>query len=169
MRKSNPGTLPIGRNDPSLLRGRFDFHDLNGNLRTFGCESRIPRWTASDYSPIRQSRAAQKLSSMRVSAFGTTRPYRSAPRAINTARLSIENGPIDGGKGGSGAQFINHSCSPNLEPRVIQNRIFFFSRRNIRSGEELTFSYRYPSQVRHIPCRRGAARCRGFVRLVLVP
>ena len=74
---------------------------------------------------------------------------------------------VDGGRGGSGAQFINHSCLPNLQPRLIRGHILFFSRRNIRAGEELTFRYAYPSKLRRLKCQCGAARCRGFVRLFL--
>jgi SET domain-containing protein len=75
---------------------------------------------------------------------------------------------IDGGKGGSGAQFINHSCRPNLRPQITRGHVFFFSVRNIQAGEELTFRYAYPSKLRRLPCRCGAANCRRFVRVFLV-
>lgn len=74
---------------------------------------------------------------------------------------------VDGSSGGSGAQFINHSCEPNLVWLNVRDRLFFFSRRKIRTGEELTVSYRYPIKLKRIPCRCGARRCRGTLRFVL--
>ncbi|MGA8143970.1 MAG: SET domain-containing protein-lysine N-methyltransferase [Candidatus Acidiferrales bacterium] len=74
---------------------------------------------------------------------------------------------IDGSKGGSGAQFINHSCSPNLTWRAVRNRLLFFSRRKIRAGEELTVNYRYPIRLERVPCHCGARRCRGTLRFIL--
>src|SRR5271154_2791475 len=50
---------------------------------------------------------------------------------------------INGAAGGNGAQFINHCCAPNLAKRRIRGRVTFFSRRNIRAGEELTFDYQF--------------------------
>ena len=74
---------------------------------------------------------------------------------------------LDGSVGGSGAEFINHSCNPNLVWRYVRNHLLFFSRRNIRVGEELTGRYRYPVKLRRVPCRCGARRCRGTLRFVL--
>jgi SET domain-containing protein len=74
---------------------------------------------------------------------------------------------IDGRWGGSGAQFINHSCKPNLVWRCLHGRLYFYSRRKIRAGEELTVKYRYPVKLKRIPCRCGARRCRGTLRFTL--
>jgi len=74
---------------------------------------------------------------------------------------------VDARSGGSGSQFVNHSCNPNLMWRCIRGRLFFFSRRKIRAGEELTVSYRYPVKLQRIICRCGARRCRGTVRFIL--
>lgn len=74
---------------------------------------------------------------------------------------------VDGRFGGSGAQFINHSCRPNLVWRCLSSHLYLFSLRRIRSGEELTVSYRYAINVQRVPCRCGARRCRGTVRVIL--
>jgi SET domain-containing protein len=68
---------------------------------------------------------------------------------------------IDGSKGKSGAQFINHCCDPNLVPRVLDERLWFFSRRKIRTGEELTMDYDYQKGASTTPCRCGSPKCRG--------
>jgi uncharacterized protein len=69
--------------------------------------------------------------------------------------------------GGSGAEIINHSCQPNLIWRRIRGHLFYFSRRKIRAGEELTGDYAYPLKLRRVPCRCGARSCRGTLRYAL--
>jgi SET domain-containing protein len=69
--------------------------------------------------------------------------------------------------GGSGAEFINHSCSPNLRWRRVRGRLFYSSRRRIRAGEELLGNYGYPIKLRRIPCRCGSPKCKGTFRYLL--
>jgi tetratricopeptide (TPR) repeat protein len=68
---------------------------------------------------------------------------------------------LDGAVGGSGAEYINHSCAPNLVTRQRARRIFYFSARRIRKGEELSVDYKYDADLPPMPCRCGAATCRG--------
>src|SRR5579862_3251241 len=68
---------------------------------------------------------------------------------------------IDGQVGGSGAQYVNHCCNPNVEVRRIDGRILYFSKRQIEAGEELFLDYRFPKSGARVPCRCGAANCRG--------
>jgi SET domain-containing protein len=89
-----------------------------------------------------------------------------APKDIYIAGMNSRWG-IDGRWGGSGAQFINHSCRPNLMWRCLHSRLYFYSCRKIRAGEELTVKYRYHVKLKRIPCRCGARRCRGTLRLIL--
>lgn len=70
---------------------------------------------------------------------------------------------IDGSVCGSGAELINHACDPNLRSRRIGSRIFYFSRKTIRRGDELTVDYRYPKESPRVVCRCGSAACRGTV------
>jgi SET domain-containing protein len=72
---------------------------------------------------------------------------------------------IDGSVGGSGAEIINHSCTPNLRARRIRGRIFFFSRRVIRKGEELTLDYRFRRAGPLIKCCCRSPKCRGTINL----
>lgn len=69
--------------------------------------------------------------------------------------------------GGSGAEIINHSCNPNLKWRRSRGRLFYFSRRKIHVGEELTGDYAYPLHLVRVPCRCGAPNCRKTLRYVL--
>ena len=39
------------------------------------------------------------------------------------------------------ARYINHSCRPNCEVEIKAGRVYIYSRRNIKAGEELTYDY----------------------------
>ena len=69
---------------------------------------------------------------------------------------------IDGAIGGSGAEFINHRCQPNLSARIAGERIFFVSNRSIKAGEELTLDYNLDDDGADIICSCQAEKCRGF-------
>jgi uncharacterized protein len=73
---------------------------------------------------------------------------------------------VDGGRRGSGAEFMNHSCAPNMVARRMGGRLYLYSWRPIRAGEELTWNYHYPIKLKRIPCRCGARRCRGTLRII---
>ena len=70
---------------------------------------------------------------------------------------------IDGAVGGSGAEFINHSCEPNVAVDIAEGRVFFVSLREIVVGEELLLDYRVGGDAPPMPCRCAAASCRGFL------
>jgi SET domain-containing protein len=49
---------------------------------------------------------------------------------------------IDGSSRRNVARYINHSCKPNAEAFVSQSRrVWIWSRRKIRAGEEITYDY----------------------------
>jgi SET domain-containing protein len=72
---------------------------------------------------------------------------------------------IDGAVNGSGAEFINHCCEPNLVTRIMKGQIIYFSRRAIRKGEELTVDYNFGPEDERTPCHCGAHGCRGTINL----
>jgi len=72
---------------------------------------------------------------------------------------------IDGAIGGSGAEYINHCCDPNLRTRIMSGHILYFSKRAIERGEELTVDYRYESDITPMPCHCGAPTCRGTMNV----
>ena len=63
---------------------------------------------------------------------------------------------IDGAVGGSGAEYINHSCDPNLQARKARGHIFYFSHRQIQPGEELTVDYAIDAEGHRVRCRAQA-------------
>jgi tetratricopeptide (TPR) repeat protein len=70
---------------------------------------------------------------------------------------------IDGAVGGSGAEFVNHSCDPNTKAVLRRGTIQFVSKRRIARGEELTLDYKYSADLERVPCRCGARTCRGAI------
>ena len=72
---------------------------------------------------------------------------------------------LDGAVGGSGAEYINHSCEPNLDTSVDKGHIYYCSRRRIKTGEELTVDYKFPRKGQIIRCNCGQAKCRGTLNL----
>jgi SET domain-containing protein len=70
---------------------------------------------------------------------------------------------VDGSVDGSGAEFINHSCEPNLESRIVKGHILYVSLRRIQNGEELTVDYNFDSTDETVPCHCGSTMCRGTI------
>lgn len=48
---------------------------------------------------------------------------------------------IDGTMRSNIARYINHSCKPNAEATIYKNRVYIFSLRPIKAGEEITYDY----------------------------
>ena len=72
---------------------------------------------------------------------------------------------LDGAIGGSGAEYINHSCDPNIKTRIVRGHILYYSQRAIRAGEELTVDYRYDHDSDRMECYCGSKACRGTMNL----
>lgn len=73
---------------------------------------------------------------------------------------------IDGSVKGSGAQYINHCCEPNLIARIVRGHILYISLRDIHPGEELTVDYHFDKKVERVPCRCGSVKCRGTINVL---
>lgn len=48
---------------------------------------------------------------------------------------------IDGQTRANTARYINHSCRPNCEPEIKRGKVFIYSKRRIKPGEELAYDY----------------------------
>lgn len=77
---------------------------------------------------------------------------------------------IDAGVDGNDARFINHSCDPNCDAVVEDERIWIETIRDVAPGEELAYDYAFvlperhtPAAKRRYPCSCGAANCRGTI------
>lgn len=71
---------------------------------------------------------------------------------------------LDGDVEWNPARFINHSCSPNCDAELDQERIWIVARRDIEAGEELSFNYGYDlSEYKDYPCQCGSPECVGYM------
>ena len=67
------------------------------------------------------------------------------------------------------ARFMNHSCQPNVEAKVItidtdsgpDKKIVVFAKRDISAGEEITYDYKFPVEDGSLRCTCGAPNCIG--------
>jgi SET domain-containing protein len=72
---------------------------------------------------------------------------------------------LDGASGGSGAEYINHSCDPNLYTWIFKGHILYMSARDIKRGEELTVDYHFAKDIEKVPCFCGSTKCRGTINV----
>ena len=79
------------------------------------------------------------------------------------AIVELERHALDAARWKHGFRFINHSCDPNTFFRCTPERAEVYARRAIRKGEELTCDYGESQHNGKLPCRCGAANCRGFI------
>lgn len=77
---------------------------------------------------------------------------------------------IDARRIGNDARYINHSCDPNAESVIEDDRVWIEALRTIRENDEITYDYRFewqddyePEDIRYYRCRCGAAKCRGTI------
>ena len=107
----------------------------------------------------------------RLSPDEADRRYPDTDERHHTYLFAIDDDVvIDAAVNGNEARFINHSCEPNCDAVIDEQRIFIESIRDVAVGEELTYDYAYvlderhtPAAKRRYPCTCGAPRCRGTI------
>jgi len=71
---------------------------------------------------------------------------------------------IDGNVEWNPARYINHSCTPNCDAELDEDRVWIVANRDIRAGEEVTFNYGFDLEdYKEYPCRCGATSCLGYM------
>lgn len=71
---------------------------------------------------------------------------------------------LDGNVDWNPARFINHSCSPNCDAELDNERIWIVAQRDIAPGEEITFNYGFDLEdFRNYPCNCGSHNCAGYI------
>jgi [histone H3]-lysine4 N-trimethyltransferase SETD1 len=76
---------------------------------------------------------------------------------------------VDATKIGSMARFMNHSCQPNAYAKIMsvetdagqERKIVVFALRDIATGEEITYDYKFPVEDGSLRCTCGAPNCIG--------
>jgi hypothetical protein len=67
---------------------------------------------------------------------------------------------IDGSPRSNTARYINHSCRPNANAYVTGRRVWIWSKRRIRAGEEITYNYGreyFDDYIKPVGCK--CAKC----------
>ena len=86
-------------------------------------------------------------------------------RATRSERIMIvelsDRKAIDFSKSADPMRYTNHSCRPNARLCIRQGRVEFYALRDITPGEEVTVDYGQTHHDGRLPCRCGAAGCRG--------
>ena len=126
--------------------------------------SRIHRWGVYAAEPIPAKHKVIEYTGQKISRRETKRRSQSTDLIYLFTLDSYWT--IDGSVGGSGAEYINHSCEPNLAARILRGHILYVSLRPIKRGEELTVDYNFEKRVDRIACQCGAAKCRGTINVV---
>jgi SET domain-containing protein len=124
--------------------------------------SPIHRWGVIAEERIPARRKVIEYTGERISRMETKR--RGMARLVYLFTLD-KYWTLDGAVGGSGAEYINHSCDPNLYSWVFKGHILYMSKRVIRPGEELTVDYHFAKDVERVTCRCGAEACRGTINV----
>jgi uncharacterized protein len=70
-----------------------------------------------------------------------------------------ENWYIDGSARTNLARYLNHSCRPNAVAHISGKRIWIWSKRAIRAGEEITFNYGKVFVKEYLPSQGLQCRC----------
>ncbi len=86
------------------------------------------------------------------------------PHDVQQHSVQIEEGLYSATIGGAeSADFINHSCDPNLG---LRGQITLVALRDIEAGEEVCFDYAMTDSTPYdeFECHCGSANCRGTVR-----
>lgn len=143
------GPDAVPRLEPDVCRFRLTYD-----------RSRIHRWGIFAAEPIPKRRRVIEYTGQRI---GSAEAYRRRLRPHIYLYWVSPRRAIDGAVGGSGAEFVNHSCEPNLIARVRKGRVHFVSLRRIEAGEELLVDYQITGAARLLECACGAPSCRGFM------
>ena len=122
--------------------------------------SKIHRWGvyAKEFIPAR--RKVIEYTGERISRRETKK---RSERELNYLFTLDSYWTIDGSVNGSGAQYINHCCEPNVAARIVKGHIIYLSLRDIRKGEEITVDYHFEADVEKVPCACGSLGCRGTI------
>jgi len=123
-------------------------------------KSPIHRWGVYAAEAIPPRRKVIEYTGERISRRETLR----RGQAERTYLFTLDNyWTLDGSVGGSGAEYINHSCDPNLYAWNFRGHILYMSKRAIKRGEELTIDYCFSKKIERVPCLCHSPKCRGAI------
>lgn len=145
---------------PGLNVSKPELDKSKCNFKLRSGESDIHRWGVFAEEDIPSRRRVIEYTGEKIDANEVER--RSARQHLYLFWTS-ETRAVDGAFGGSGAEFINHSCDPNLYSSVSKGHIYYVSLRKIEAGEELTVDYNLEDIDEQLPCTCGTDGCKKLI------
>lgn len=147
--------------DPAVVEPKLNPKYCAFRLRI--SSSRIHRWGIYAEERIPPGRKIIEYTGEKINRIETKR---RGERTLHYLFTLDNYWTLDGAVGGSGAEYMNHSCDPNVRAWVFKGHILYMSKRWIEPGEELTIDYRFAKDVEKVPCKCGTAVCRGTINLL---
>ena len=152
----------------------------NNNSNGLPIKVRRSRIQGRGVFAVRRIRKGQRIieyTGQRISDREADKRYNDAEmKRHHTFLFKVEDDlVVDADRGGNEARFINHSCDPNCEAIIEDNRIYIEAIRNIQPGVELAYDYQYESDetlaeaIQQYPCYCGSKNCRGTIVKVTRP
>lgn len=126
--------------------------------------SKIHRWGVYAMEAIPVRRKVMEYTGERINRKETKRRSDEQDHMIYLFTLD-PYWTLDGSVGGSGAEYINHCCDPNIVTEIRKGHILYMSRKPIRKGEELTVDYHFGKDIEKVVCKCGSPLCRGTINL----
>ncbi|MEM6910328.1 MAG: SET domain-containing protein-lysine N-methyltransferase [Verrucomicrobiota bacterium] len=149
LQESEPGTSPFCEARNSVIHGQG----------VFATETIRKGWPVIAY-------AGEKVTKDE----GNRRGLAQAEKAKQTGEAAVyvfilnDEWDIDGNFDYNTARLINHSCQPNCETEIDQDRIWVVALKKIRKGEELSFDYGFDlDDFEDHPCLCGTDDCCGYI------
>lgn len=147
--------------DPAAIEPKLDGNYCAFRLRLGA--SAIHRWGVYAAERIPPHRKVIEYTGEKIGRVETKR--RAEERGLHYFFTLDDYWSLDGAVNGSGAEYINHCCEPNLRAMAFKGHILYMSKRWIERGEELTVDYRFAKNVERVNCKCGAENCRGTINV----
>lgn len=136
--------------------------------------SRIQGRGAFAIRPIRKGQKIDEYLGQRITHEEADRRYDDNDGRHHTFLFVVNDDLVlDARYGGNDARFLNHSCTPNCESEIEDDRVFIKAITAIKPETELVYDYRFdwqdafePEDVRYYACRCGTPKCRGTILMV---
>lgn len=136
--------------------------------------SRIQGRGAFAIRPIRKGQRVDEYVGQKITHEEADRRYDDNNGRHHTFLFVLDDDTVlDARYGGSDARYLNHSCEPNCESVIENDRVWIKAIKAIQPETELVYDYRFewqdeyePEDVRYYACRCGTAKCRGTILMV---
>ena len=127
-------------------------------------KSRIAGTGAYAQAPIPARRKIGNMEGEIISYKEAQRRVKKQPgNVLFMVEFDHEDIALDASVNSNELRYINHSCDPNVFMRRAYRQVEYYALRPIKKGEELTCDYGETHHEGTLPCRCGAANCRGYI------